>query len=53
MREEGIKRMMEGVNSTMIYCKTFCKCNNIPKQNNNKKFLNVFNLKNKRSVDCS
>jgi hypothetical protein len=22
--------MMEGVNSTMIYCKNFCKCHNVP-----------------------
>jgi hypothetical protein len=22
--------MIEGVNSTMIYCKKFCKCGNIP-----------------------
>jgi hypothetical protein len=26
----GIKRMMEGMNSTMIYCKNFCKCHNVP-----------------------
>jgi hypothetical protein len=29
----GIRRMMEGVNSTMIYliyCKNFCKSQNIP-----------------------
>jgi hypothetical protein len=24
-----IKRMMEGVNPTVIYCKKFCKCHNI------------------------
>jgi hypothetical protein len=24
------KRMMEGVNSTMIYCKNFCKCYKVP-----------------------
>jgi hypothetical protein len=23
-------RMMEGVNLTMIYCKNFCKCHNVP-----------------------
>jgi hypothetical protein len=25
----GEKRMMEGVNSTMIYCKNFCKYHNV------------------------
>jgi hypothetical protein len=25
-----IKRMMEGGNSTMIYCKDFCECHNAP-----------------------
>jgi hypothetical protein len=25
----GIKRV-EGVNSTMIYCKEFCKCHSVP-----------------------
>jgi hypothetical protein len=24
------RRMMEGVNSTMIYCKNFCKFHNVP-----------------------
>jgi hypothetical protein len=24
------KRMVEGVNSNMIYCKNFCKCHNVP-----------------------
>jgi hypothetical protein len=24
------KRVMEGVNSTMIYCKNFCKGHNVP-----------------------
>jgi hypothetical protein len=28
MRGGGI--MMEGVNSTMIYCKNFCKCHKVP-----------------------
>jgi hypothetical protein len=28
MGREG--RMMKGVNSTMIYCKKFCKCHNVP-----------------------
>jgi hypothetical protein len=27
--------MMEGVNSTMIYCKNFCTCHNVPQYNNN------------------
>jgi methylphosphotriester-DNA--protein-cysteine methyltransferase len=27
--------MMEGVNSTMIYCKKFCKCHMYPQYNNN------------------
>jgi hypothetical protein len=27
--------MMEGVNSTMIYCKNFCKCHNVPWYKNN------------------
>jgi hypothetical protein len=26
----GIKENDGGVNSTMIYCKTFCKCHNVP-----------------------
>jgi hypothetical protein len=25
----GIKEMVEGVNSSMIYCKNFCKCHNV------------------------
>jgi hypothetical protein len=29
MGEGEIRRMMEGVNSTMIYCKNFCKCHNV------------------------
>jgi hypothetical protein len=33
----GIRRMMEEVNSTMIDCKNFCKCHNVPQYNNNKK----------------
>jgi hypothetical protein len=32
--EKGIKRKMEGMNSSTIYCKNFCKC-----RNNNKKIL--------------
>jgi hypothetical protein len=29
MRGEGIKKMMEGVNSTLICCKEFGKCHNV------------------------
>jgi hypothetical protein len=29
MRGEGIKENDGGVNSTMIYCKNFCKCHNV------------------------
>jgi hypothetical protein len=25
----GKRKMMEEVNSTMIYCKNFCKCHNV------------------------
>jgi hypothetical protein len=32
--EGGKRRTMEGVNSTMIYCKHFCKCHNVPQYNN-------------------
>jgi hypothetical protein len=28
--EEGIKENDRGVSSTMIYCKNFCKCHNVP-----------------------
>jgi hypothetical protein len=28
--EGGGRRMMEGVNSTVIYCKNFYKCHNVP-----------------------
>jgi hypothetical protein len=28
----GQRRMMEGINSTMIYCKKFCKCHNVPSE---------------------
>jgi hypothetical protein len=28
--EGGQKRMMEGMNLNMIYCKNFCKCHNEP-----------------------
>jgi hypothetical protein len=27
--------MMEGVNSTKIYCKDICKCHSVPQYNNN------------------
>jgi hypothetical protein len=27
---EDKKRKMEGLNSTMIYCKNICKCHNVP-----------------------
>jgi hypothetical protein len=33
MGGEGKRRMMEGINSSMIYliyCKNFCKCHNVP-----------------------
>jgi hypothetical protein len=32
-KKEGLRRMVEGVNSSMIYliyCKNLCKCHNIP-----------------------
>jgi hypothetical protein len=35
MGERGKRRMMEEVNSTMIYFKNFCKCHNVPQYNNN------------------
>jgi hypothetical protein len=30
MRGVGIRKMMERVNSTMMYCKNFLKCHNVP-----------------------
>jgi hypothetical protein len=30
MGEGDIRRMMEGVNSTLVYGKNFCKCHNVP-----------------------
>jgi hypothetical protein len=30
MEEKGIGKLMEGVNSTMIYFKEFCKCHIAP-----------------------
>jgi hypothetical protein len=30
MGERVIKENDGGVNSTMIYCKNFCKCDNVP-----------------------
>jgi hypothetical protein len=32
--EGRIKENDGGVNSTTIYCKNFCKCHNVPQQNN-------------------
>jgi hypothetical protein len=29
MEEGGLRRMMEGKNSIMIYCKNFSKCHNV------------------------
>jgi hypothetical protein len=29
MGEGGSRRMMEQVDSSMIYCKNFCKCHNV------------------------
>jgi hypothetical protein len=41
----GIKRTMEGMNSTMIYCKNFCKCHNVPiAQQLKKTFRNCYFL---------
>jgi hypothetical protein len=34
--ETGIKENGGGVNSTVIYCKNFCKCHNGPQCSNNK-----------------
>jgi hypothetical protein len=37
MGEGGIKEndgIKEGVNSTKIYCKNFCKCHNVPQYDN-------------------
>jgi hypothetical protein len=31
----GIKENDGGVNSTMIYCKNFCRCHSVPQYNNN------------------
>jgi hypothetical protein len=34
--------MMEGVNSSMIYCRNFCKCHNVPRVQQKKSFfLNI------------
>jgi hypothetical protein len=30
MEGGGQKRMMEGLNSTTIYCKYLCQCHNVP-----------------------
>jgi hypothetical protein len=40
--------MMEGVNLTMIYCKNFCKCQNVPQYNNNNNNNSFENLKKKK-----
>jgi hypothetical protein len=39
--EKRIKENNAGVNLTMIYCKNFCKCHNVPpvQQQYGKKFL--------------
>jgi hypothetical protein len=37
MRSVLFQEWREGVNSTMIHCKKFCKCHNIPQYNNKKK----------------
>jgi hypothetical protein len=33
----GYRRMVEGVNSSMIYCKNLCKCHNVPLPSTRKK----------------
>jgi hypothetical protein len=42
--EGGLRRMMEGVSSSLIYCKNFCKCHNV-NQYNNKMIKNKTNKK--------
>jgi hypothetical protein len=37
--------MMEGVNSTTIYSKNFCKCHNVLPQFNNNMIIKVFFFK--------
>jgi hypothetical protein len=39
--KRGYRKMMEGVNPTMIYCKNFCKYQNVSKYNNLKKIFSV------------
>jgi hypothetical protein len=33
MGEEDKRELMEGMNSTVMYCKNFCKCDNVPQHN--------------------
>jgi hypothetical protein len=44
-REGRQRRMMEGMNLTMIYCRNFCKCHNVPQHNNNMITNNIKNVK--------
>jgi hypothetical protein len=39
MGKGGIKENDGGVNSTMIYCKNFCKCHNVPPNNKKEQCL--------------
>jgi hypothetical protein len=41
MGGEGIKGMVEGVNSTMIYCKNFVNVTMCSQYNNNKKWVSL------------
>jgi hypothetical protein len=34
-RAHGETNILKKVLSTMIYCKNFCKCHNVPQYNNN------------------
>jgi hypothetical protein len=41
----GYRRMLEGVNSSMIYlmhCKNLCKCHNVPPLHNKKKKKKIY-----------
>jgi hypothetical protein len=41
-RGEGrYRRIMEGVNSTKIYCKNFCKCHNVPLHYTNNRVIKM------------
>jgi hypothetical protein len=42
--------MMEGVNSTMISYKNFCKCHDVLQYNNNTKIKNKFKNKTKQKT---